>query len=168
VAHISAELTLKMIDCGLTPHMGLPVEPDRDEFSAAMERSIDGFPLHPAAAAAGLLRTPEDAASLHARLKMSGIERDMAAFVVDHRGDTPADGDTSIRHWQWLVSDAKDTNKAKDLATCTLRYRGQHDLADKLQEWPVPKFPVSGNTLVDAGCPRGPAMSVIMKRSVSW
>jgi len=155
-----------MIDCGLANPMGLPNELDREEFIAVSQRNAPPLPpLTAAAAVAALLKTLDDAEALQARLKMSGLERDTASFAVAHRRDAPPDGDTSVRHWQWLVADFKENSaKAKELVAATLRYRGQHELAAELEAWAVPKFPVSGHALAEAGCPRGPAMSVVIKR----
>ena len=48
--------------------------------------------LQPPALLAAMLKTPEEMMALHTRLKLSGYERDMALFVVNHRKDAEKKG----------------------------------------------------------------------------
>ena len=86
--NFSRELTLKMVEVGLAPYIGLPEAPDTRQFDDILSRAEQlGLQLEPAAKLAALLATPEDAMRLHARLKLSAVERDMCLFIVQHRGD---------------------------------------------------------------------------------
>jgi len=150
-----------MLDCDLASKMGLPEEPDREEFSSACKRgSTESEALHYAACVAALLRTEKEAAVLHSRLKMSAFERDLILHIIQHRRDQSS----CSRHWRWLISDAQDVARAKEFAVWTLKYRGERELAEEVGEWRVPKFPVNGLRLVEGGCPRGPAMTLVIKK----
>ena len=46
---------------------------------------------------ASMLQNTEEMMALHSRLKLSGFERDMALFVIDHRNDADIKGNTE---WQ--------------------------------------------------------------------
>lgn len=42
-----------------------------------------------------------------------------------------------------------------------LRYRGEGDLAEEVERWSAPQFPVTGHDLMSAGCPKGRAISAV-------
>lgn len=52
-----------------------------------------------------------------------------------------------------IVIDQKKLKDAKSWGVELLRYQGKADLADEFEEWIIPKFPVSGHVLKNAGVP---------------
>lgn len=44
-----------------------------------------------------------------------------------------------------------------------LKYRGDHQLLDRLQNWEPPRFPISGKDLLNLGVPKGKRLGYILK-----
>jgi len=163
------ELTIKMMEVGLGPFIGLPDEPDIEEFQKVMKLSESNqAQLGPTALLAALLKDQTQVMDLHNRLKLSGVERDLCLFVVANRGDIPHP--TPIRPYQFMAVDSKakvqDTRLFIDQV---LKYRGDMHLAKEFSTWEMPRFGVTGNHLKEAGCPPGKIMSVILgKLKETW
>ena len=59
-----------------------------------------------------------------------------------------------------------DPHKARDRkawAGQVLRVNGHDALAEEMEAWQPPTFPVAGRDLIAAGCPKGPAVSAVTK-----
>jgi len=160
----AGELTCKMLEVGLGPHIGLPDCPDLDRFGDVWRRAQENnVALKPMTLLAALLGSQEEVMKLHGRLKLSGFERDLGLFVVTHRDDKP--DPAPLRPYQWLQVDAKSKPRdTKQFIEEVLGYRGQLELLDQFQNWEVPRFPVTGHHLKDAGCPQGRLMAVVMDK----
>lgn len=44
-----------------------------------------------------------------------------------------------------------------------LKFHGKYDLVKDLSQWPIPKFPLTGEILQKNGCPRGPKTGMVMQ-----
>jgi len=157
----SKELTLKMIEVGLAPYIGLPVRPNVTEFSRVLTRSEQlGISLEPTAKLAAFLDTEADVMTLHNRLKLSGVERDLCLFVVANRADMSTG---SLRPYQFLAVDSKlKQENTRLFLEQVLKYRGETELLQEFQDWTIPRFAVTGNHLKEAGCPQGKIMSLVL------
>jgi len=162
VGNFACELTLKMIELGLAPYIGLPEKPNTDEFSMVCRRMKENnVKLEPQTLFACLLSCEDDVMALHNRLHLSGVERDTALFVVNHRETKPHS--VPIRPYQYLMVDSKNKfNDTRLFISEVLKYRGDLDLCQQFMEWNPPKFSVTGHHLKDAGCPPGKLMSVVL------
>jgi hypothetical protein len=126
----AGDLVLKMIECGMAEHIGLPAEPDLDELRSVWERSMrENNPLprrlNAVTLLSSLLRTTDDVARLNARLKVSAHERDLANFIVENRGDQTPSPISKARPYQYLMADAGSTRKveaARNLMPLMLLY----------------------------------------------
>lgn len=65
---------------------GLGSSPNIDELDRVLKRA-EHLNLHPITYMAALLVDADGVTMLFNRLKFSGYERDMAYFVIEHRGD---------------------------------------------------------------------------------
>ena len=45
-----------------------------------------------------------------------------------------------------------------------LKYRGEKELLERLREWEIPRFPVSGKDLIAAGVPKGRGFGEYLER----
>ena len=163
--NFSYELTMKMIEVGLGPHIGLPSNPNLAEFENVLSRCEKlNLKLEPTAKLAALLSTEEEVMNLHSRLKLSGLERDLCLFVVKNRSNLPSHTNP-IRPYQYLAVDSK--LKPQDTRTFieqVLIYRGDQDLLQEFTQWTVPRFGVTGHHLKEAGCPPGKMMSLVLAK----
>lgn len=83
--NFAGDLMLEMINCGVGSYMGLPKEFDILEFKRLWDVKEK---LNPITILCGLLNSPEDALKLHARLKFSAFERDLAIYITSNREQT--------------------------------------------------------------------------------
>ena len=121
--------------------------------------------LHYMTLLSSLLNSTEEMMTLHNRLKMSGFERDLGLFVISHRNLLHNDDSVcgKLRPFKDLIVDTKSKqDHARDWACETLKFRREPELARELKTWDIPKFPVTGHHLKDAGCPPGKLMSVVL------
>lgn len=79
------ELMLKMMECGIAEYIGLPKNPNTDEFKRLKENKIPEVTYNPMTLMSALLYTPEDALKLHDRMKFSAYERDLMYFIMKCR-----------------------------------------------------------------------------------
>jgi len=164
VGRFACELTLRMIDLGLGPFIGLPPDPNTTEFKAVCQRMVEtGAELLPQTVLAALLRSEEEVMNLHNRLRLSGVERDTALFIVKHRDLKP--NPIPLQPYQFLMVDSdKKPKDTRVFISETLKYNGQLDLCQQFLDWTPPRFTVTGHHLKEAGCPPGRAMSVVLKK----
>lgn len=107
-----------------------------------------------------LLNKLDEALAMHLRLKLSVFERELAFFVIQHRDLKP--GLNPLVPYQQLVIRTKF--KASDVKKWTeevLKYNDSPHL-EEFQNWSIPKFPVSGAMLKEAGVNSGRFMGVVI------
>ncbi|XP_067000884.1 CCA tRNA nucleotidyltransferase 1, mitochondrial [Anabrus simplex] len=149
-----------MLDLGIGPHIGLPVNPNIAEFHRVWSRAVD---LKAMTLLASLFRNEEEVISFHNRVKLSAFDRDLGLFVLAHREDKLAV--KPLRAYQALVVNTKlKLADAQEYVRQTLRYRGDKQLLDEFNQWTVPKFPVNGNMLRANGVPGGKAMGAVLQK----
>ncbi|XP_066597745.1 CCA tRNA nucleotidyltransferase 1, mitochondrial-like [Prorops nasuta] len=77
------EITLKLIECGISPHCGLPANPNIEEFKRVYhECSKKNVSLRPITLVTLLLENVLDVLNLHTRLKLPDDDRDLAFFLI--------------------------------------------------------------------------------------
>ncbi len=165
------EITLEMIRVGLSPYIGLPDNPDVEEFAKISKTRS----LKPTASIAALLRSQEEMLMLHARLKLSAAERDLGLFVLEHRQSVreclskKSDLKKIMRPFHFLIVDAKNPKQCQSFAVETLKYCGEESAANIMATWQPPTvFPVTGHDLTGA-CPKGRVMgTVIRSLRLAW
>ena len=74
---MGVEMTMKMVELGLSKYIGLPDEPNIQNFVAFSEKKKHlKKEIHPVTLLVQLLETEEDMTKLNRRLKMSGNIKD--------------------------------------------------------------------------------------------
>ena len=106
-----------------------------------------------------LVHSKEEADALCSSWKMSNNEKKLGTFVVEHRtlGYRP---DLRIKTCQDFLVDGVSRSSVLEL----LHYCDRQGLATELQQWKVPKFPVSGRDMLSAGFKTGPALGKKMRQ----
>ncbi|XP_070505580.1 CCA tRNA nucleotidyltransferase 1, mitochondrial isoform X2 [Chironomus tepperi] len=158
------ELMLKMVDCGISKFIGLPENPNIEEFKRLKENKIPNVEYNSITLISALLYTPEDAFKVHERLKLSAYERDLMYFIMKSK-ESDQDFDKLLTFQQMcmqtFVGKPKDV---KEYVEEFLKFLCKKDLYEKLKEWEIPRFPIDGATLKKHGCPSGKIMGVIFCR----
>ncbi|CAH0594295.1 unnamed protein product [Chrysodeixis includens] len=149
----AGSLLKTMIDADVGKYMGLPSNPNIEELGRVMKRA-EHLNLHPMSYLAALLTDLDQVTDLHSRLKFSSYDRDLAYFLVEHRGDKVAA--RPLLPYEKLVLNTKIKQRdAIEYVKEVLKYRGDENLLEQFNKWEVPRFPISGKMLKDAGVPPG-------------
>lgn len=138
---------------------GIPENPNVEEFKCVWKRS-GHLKLHGISLLAALLNTQEQVLSLHDRLKFSAFERDLALFIVEHREPKP--NPKPLLPYQQLL--AKTKYKQNNVHQWILEVMKYNNFPHREQfaQWQVPKFPINGIMLKDAGVEAGRIMGHVM------
>ncbi len=146
-----------MSECGVLKYVGLNHECNTDEFSKRWLLCKDLSPL-PMTMLSSVLENEDQAIELNKRLKMSNEEFRLAVFIINHRDDVI--GEDKMRYCQDLLCDTiAQEKKTKEKICELLKYLGKGELLDDFGQWNLPKFPVNGIALLEAGVPKGPKLA---------
>lgn len=141
------ELMLKMIECGAASYIGLPKEPNIENFKNVYYRSLNNsLKLHAITLVTSLLENEEEVMILHKRLKLSAYERNLALFLIQHREPKPCE--KPLRPYQFLILNSKlKVSDTKEFVCEVLKYRGMVEFCNEINKWVIPKFPISGHMI---------------------
>ncbi|XP_043482947.1 CCA tRNA nucleotidyltransferase 1, mitochondrial isoform X1 [Leptopilina heterotoma] len=141
------ELTIKMLECGLTKYIGLPASPNLENFLTVSKRAeAENIILKPPTLLAALLKNEEEVMDLHSRLKFSAFERDLALYIVQHKDDIFTD--KSLKTFQlFLLVNKGKINDKREFVLELFRYKGQFHLIENFKNWKLPLFPVNGTMI---------------------
>lgn len=160
VGNFNKELVCRIVDVGAAPFLGLPDSPDLDDFGKVCDASKQLSP-QPTTLLAALLRNDSEVTKMHARLKLSAYERDLALFVVRHREDKSFEN--RLKPFQALLFTTKGKiGDVQEWICEVLKYRAEAELLDRFRCWDVPKFPVNGNMLLERGLRSGPRFATVL------
>ncbi|XP_072388602.1 CCA tRNA nucleotidyltransferase 1, mitochondrial [Diabrotica undecimpunctata] len=157
--NFAGDLMKIMLENGLAPYIGLPEKPNLEEMKRVWEQS-GHLNLNAITLLASLLNTVDDAIDLHARLKLSAFERDLAVYIVENRAPKLHPKPLMPFQQQILKSTSKPTNTQK-MAVEVLKYNNS-SYWEELEKWEIPKFPVSGNVLKERGVEGGRMMGQVL------
>ena len=140
--------------------LGLPDNPDNEELCTVWSRTYS-FPsctLQPVSMLVTLTRSLDDAVKLMSLWKLSRKEIELGSFIVDHRGKGLSE-DTKLKYFQDLLVDGSPSESVIQL----LHYCGRLEYVGQLREWAVPKMPLNGKYLIDAGIKPGSEMGKLLR-----
>lgn len=163
------ELTLKLLECGSSRYIGLPEEPDVENFRNVYERAqSNNVILKPISLIVSMLKDKFEMIKLHERLKLSNFDRDLALFLVQHREREPCE--KSLKPYQRLVllQQMKRYDVLQGYVKELLRYNGEIQLLNEFDKWIIPKFPVAGIMLMNHVPIQKMTGSVIVELKKIW
>lgn len=142
-------LTIKMVELGLSPYIGLPENPDVQELQRIWD--LQKNTLHYVTLLSHLLRSQDEMNKLNLRLKMSAYERDLGMFLLQHR-----DAVQTLKYWQkvFIMTKLKPAS-VREWIVEAMRSKNMNDLVLEFQQWEVPYFPISGSDLKAEGVSPG-------------
>eukprot|EP00794_Sanderia_malayensis_P003598 gene3598-4105_t len=153
-----------MYELDVAQHIGLPpcTTKHLEDFEFVWKQCHPHF-LEPVTILMSLVDTVDEADSLSFSLKLSSAERNLGKFVVHHRNIEHSD-DPQKPYKDILAScsNSKLTDKVRKHVDQVLRYRGLHGMAEEIEQWQVPMFPVTGNDLKMNGVKPGPLLGKIL------
>lgn len=139
--------------------LGLPKEGNVEELErvwTAMKGH--GEALQPVTLLISLIHTIQEAYDLAHAWKLSNDEKRLGVFVVQHR-EKAYKATTPIKYYQDLLVDGTYLRSVIEL----LNYCDKVGMAKDLERWQVPKLPVNGKDLKDAGFHPGTEMGSILR-----
>ncbi|XP_043272776.1 CCA tRNA nucleotidyltransferase 1, mitochondrial [Venturia canescens] len=141
------ELTVKMLDCGVAPYIGLPEKLNVENFvTTYVKARANAVELRPITLITSLLKNEVEVLELNARLKLSVFNRELALFLVNNREEKPSVN--LLKPYQHIVLNSK--SKLRDTIEFVrelLKVKGDLKLLEEFDSWEVPKFPISGHDL---------------------
>ncbi|XP_019881349.2 CCA tRNA nucleotidyltransferase 1, mitochondrial isoform X2 [Aethina tumida] len=142
--NFAGELLQSIIDCGLSPYIGLPQECNENELSKVWERSKE-LNLHPITLLSTVLANQDHVVALNNRLKLSAFERELALFVVNNREEKP--DPKPLKPYQKLLLTTKSKQSDVKLWIIEVLKYNNSSYIEEFEKWQVPKFPITGNML---------------------
>ena len=134
----------------------------KDANFAELERVWEEHRVHalqPVTLLIALVDSEAEAHRLTTAWKLSNHDRNLAVFVTQHR-PVALDPTTRIKYYMDLLVDKAHIQSVLE----ALHYAGQHKMAEQVQGWCVPKFPVNGKDLKKAGIQPGPELGRLLRR----
>ena len=140
---MAGEMTIKMIELGLAKHIGLPSEPNIQQFLAFWKEKKNT--VHYVTLLVQLLSTEEEMANSFKRLRMSGFERDLGYFIIQHRSTGPKD----LKFWQQtlLMTKSKTSHVRDWIEQAIICDENSDQILQDFKNWETPTFPVNGMDL---------------------
>lgn len=141
------ELTIKMLECGVGKYIGLPDNPNIENFKLQCNNAkIKGIKLHPVTMVSSLLHNEDDVFKLHDRLHWSAYNRELAIFMIVHREEKISTDPLKPYQYIVLTTNGKVQN-IREYIIEILKYKGMPELAEEFKCWQAPKIPINGNDL---------------------
>ncbi|XP_037876230.1 CCA tRNA nucleotidyltransferase 1, mitochondrial isoform X2 [Bombyx mori] len=165
--NFAGNLLKTMLNVGVGEYMGFPLSPNVQELDMLLKRAHH-LNLSPLSYLAALVKDLDEVTVLHSRMKFSKLERDLLYFLVEHRDDKVSD--RPMKPYESLILNTSMKQKvAIEYVREVLKYRGDEELLKRLDNWEIPRFPVSGKTLKECGVPVGKMYGrIINKLRDAW
>ena len=118
-----------------------------------------------------LLKDVKEVEQFCTKWKLSNCERNLACFIVSHRFNEDLATDTLKPYQDLLVnlSNPKNIELIRENVRQLLYYHAKFTESEELDEWKIPKFPVTGGDLKELGIKPGPDFGKILgKLKTAW
>ncbi|KFD68902.1 hypothetical protein M514_08259 [Trichuris suis] len=168
VGRYADSLLRLMLECGIGPYIGLGSDANIEEFCRVYFRCKDLKP-EPMTLLSALLNSEDEVYRLDDRLKLSSNERVLSIFIVLHRDDAvmPREEEAKERYFKHLCFEPfmlKAEHTSKQRVCELLKYIGNGELSNELNQWVPPIFPVRGTMIVEEKYRKGPIMSIVLSK----
>lgn len=159
------DLMKTILDLGLGPYIGLPDQPNVDEFDNIIKRS-KGLKLYPITMLTAFLRDPQDMIELNNRLKFRVFDRDLGLFLIESRCEKWT-LDTVKKYKIKIIQNPTKQGVMKTYITQLLMYNNERIILQEFEQWTPLKFPITGNIIKSHGID-GKKVGIIMKKLVEY
>ncbi|XP_069822735.1 CCA tRNA nucleotidyltransferase 1, mitochondrial isoform X2 [Dendropsophus ebraccatus] len=150
-------------ELGVAPYIGLPENGNLEEFSRVCTVAGHLSPK-PMTLLTALFSHPDGIQKLDLRLKISKEEKGLALFLLKERRELTVDRTEPepLKPFQDYVIDSRETDAHKKVCEL-LKYQGEERLLRKMEQWSLPRFPVSGHDLRRMGISSGKEIGRILQ-----
>jgi tRNA nucleotidyltransferase (CCA-adding enzyme) len=160
------ELMKTILNLGLGPHIGLPNQPNIDEFDKVIYQS-KGLKLLPITMLTTLLKEQQDLIELNNRLKFRVFEREIGLFLIENRNEHWT-LDTLKKYKIKVIQNPSKQGVMKLYIEQLLMYKNERIILDEFEKWTPLKFPISGNMIRTHGINDGKKVGIIMRKLVEY
>ncbi|XP_053401627.1 uncharacterized protein LOC128557688 isoform X2 [Mercenaria mercenaria] len=157
VGNYAGSIMKSMVETGISKYIGFAEDANIEEFQKICEQT-EGQKPEPMTRIAALLENSEQVYEMNKRLKVSNDELKTCLFIVMYRDQE--EGDDLIKHYKHLI--ARLSGKEKKVVNRVLelfKYKGLHDMISEISEWTPPKYPITGQDLIEKDIKRGPVFA---------
>lgn len=157
VGNFAGSIVKCMVETGIVKYLGLPEDANFEEFEKICDRTEDLNP-EPMTRIAALLENSDQVYQVNKRLKVSNEELKTCLFIVMYRDQE--EGDDLIQYYKHLITRLSGKEKYVVRRVIELfKYKGLHEMIAEISEWTPPKFPLTGQDLLDKEIKRGPVFA---------
>jgi tRNA nucleotidyltransferase (CCA-adding enzyme) len=166
VGRYASEVIQVMLDeCKLHPYLGLKEDVKLDKFTEIFDLSVqkntEGYDLiAPCTVLTSLFLSDRHVMDFHKKCRISNHEKILCMFVIRHREEA-RENRGEMLYFKNLLMDEFHLNGQSDFIMNRFRimelmkYVDAYDLLQEFQEWQIPKMPLNGIHLMEAGVPKG-------------
>ena len=116
------------------------------------------YTLQPVSMLVTLTRSLDDAVRLMSLWKICKKDMELGSFIVDHRRKVLSEH-TELKYFQDLLVDGSRSENVMQL----LHYCDRLEYVGQLKEWVVPKIPLTGKHLINAGIKPGSEIGRLLR-----
>lgn len=166
VGTFGPELMKTILNLGLGPHIGLPNQPNIDEFDKVINRS-KGLKLQPITMLITLLKEQQDMIELNNRLKFRVFDREIGHFLIETR-DEEWTMDTLKKYKIKIIQNPPKQGVMKLYIEQLLMYKNERDFLEEFEKWTPLKCPITGNMMKKHGINDGKKIGIIIRKLVEY
>ena len=126
----------------------------------------DADGIKPVVLMAAFVTDENQANELCLKWKLSNFDKTLCCFIAGHRNinennDDSLTGDRILKPYQDLII-RKGGAHIVEMVKQLLLYQGKSDKAQLIEQWKIPKFPITGSDLKKSGVKPGPSFGKLM------
>jgi len=155
-----------ILKLGLSPYIGLPEQPNVDEFDKVINRT-KGLKLQPITMLIPFLKDVHDMNELNNRLKFRVFDRDLGLFII-HSRDEKWTPDTIKMNKIKIIQNPTKQGVMKEYIEQLLKYNNDRTILEEFEKWTPLKFPITGNMIKNHGVKDGKKIGIILRKLIEY
>ncbi|KAL5236418.1 hypothetical protein ACI65C_003828 [Semiaphis heraclei] len=156
-----------ILNLGLSSYIGLPDQPNIDEFDKVINRS-KGLKLKPITMLTPLLNDAEDMIELNIRLMFRTFDRDLGLFLIECR-DEKSTPDTIKMNKIKIIHNSTRQSVMKTYIEQLFMYNNERTMLEEIKKWTPIKFPFTENMLKNHGVTAdGKKIGMILNKLIEY
>lgn len=160
------ELIKTILNLKLGAYIGLPDQPNVEEFDKVINRS-KGLKLLPITMLATFLKDSQDMIELNNRLKFRVFDRDLGLFLIECRNEKWT-LDTVKKFKIKIIQNPTKQEVLKTYIIQLLMYTNERIILEEFEKWTPLKFPISGNMIKSHGVNDGKKIGIIVRKLIEY
>ncbi|XP_067907591.1 CCA tRNA nucleotidyltransferase 1, mitochondrial [Heterodontus francisci] len=163
VGNHAAHLVSLMYELDVAQYIGLPVIEGSLEELNRVCKNVHNHSPKPMTVLSALFRIQDDVLRLDLRLKISKEEKQLGLFLVKYRRDLiKADDTDPLKPYRDFIIDSREPDVQSRVCEL-LKYQGEEKLLKAMEQWSIPRFPVSGHDLRRIGIVSGKEIGTMLQ-----